>query len=70
MSRGHLDAVAKGAFLSLMIDGATTLINKSCRIKARGGKENTKRNAYCEGDRYAFRKNRFIDEKTKGTGPR
>ena len=28
MSRGHLDAAAGGAFLSLTIDGATTLINK------------------------------------------
>jgi hypothetical protein len=28
MSKGHIDAAAGGAFLSLTIDGATTLINK------------------------------------------
>ena len=28
MSRGHLDATAGGAFLSLTIDGAMALINK------------------------------------------
>jgi hypothetical protein len=28
MSRGHIDAAAGGAFLSLTIDGATELINK------------------------------------------
>jgi hypothetical protein len=28
MSRGHIDAAAGGTFLSLTIDGATTLINK------------------------------------------
>ena len=28
MSRGHIDAAAGGAFLSLTIDGATTLVNK------------------------------------------
>ena len=32
--------------------------------------ENTKMNAYHEGDGHAFRKNRFINEKTRGTGPR
>jgi hypothetical protein len=28
MSKGHLNAAARGAFLSLTIDEATTLINK------------------------------------------
>ena len=28
MSRGHIDIVARGAFLSLTIDGAMALINK------------------------------------------
>ena len=28
MSKGHIDATAGGAFLSLTIDGATTLIEK------------------------------------------
>jgi hypothetical protein len=41
---------------------------KWCRIKAGGGKENTKRNAYHEGDIYGFCKNSFIDEKTEGMG--
>ena len=39
---------------------------KWCLIKAGGGKENTKRNAYHEGDGYAFRKNQFIDKKIGG----
>ena len=70
MSRGHIDVAAGGAFLSLTIDEATTLINKSCRIKGGGGKKNIKRNAYHEGDGYAFHKNRSFDEKTGGIGPR
>jgi hypothetical protein len=28
LSKGHIDAAAGGAFLSLTIDGATALINK------------------------------------------
>ena len=70
MSRGHLDAAAGGTFLSLTIDGATALINKMVANQSWGEKENTKRNAYREGDGHAFRKNRFINEKTGGTGPR
>jgi hypothetical protein len=46
------------------------LSKKWWQIKAGGGKENTKRNAYHEGDGHAFCKNRFIDEKTGGAGPR
>ena len=70
MSRGHIDAAAGGAFLSLTIDGAMALINKMVANQSWGEKENTKRNAYREGDRHAFRKNRFINEKTEEMGPR
>ena len=70
MSRGHLDATARGTFLSHTINGAMALINKMVSNQSWGGKENTKRNTYREGDGYAFRKNRFFDGKTGGTGPR
>ena len=36
MSKGHLDAAAGGAFLSLTIDRATTLINKMVKNQAWG----------------------------------
>ena len=36
MSKGHLDAAAGGAFLSLTIDRATTLINKMVENRAWG----------------------------------
>jgi hypothetical protein len=36
MSRGHLDAAAGGAFLSLTIDGATTLIDKMVINQSQG----------------------------------
>ena len=63
MSRGHLDAAAGSSFLSLTIDGATTLIKNGVESKLEGGKKNTKRNAYHEGDGYAFRKNRSFDKR-------
>lgn len=36
MSKGHLDAAAGGAFLSLTIDGAKALINKMVENQAWG----------------------------------
>ena len=38
MSRGHLDAAAAGAFLSLTIDGGTALINKMVSNQSWGRK--------------------------------
>ena len=38
MSRGHLDAAAGSSFLSLTIDGATTLIKNGVESKLGGGK--------------------------------
>ena len=43
MSRGHIDAAAGGAFLSLTIDGATALINKMVSNQSWGKKENHKK---------------------------
>jgi glycerol kinase len=42
MSKGHIDATAGGAFLSLTIDGATTLIKKMVANQGRGGKKQQK----------------------------
>jgi len=41
MSRGHIDAAAGGAFLSLTIDGATTLINKKVSNQSWGEERKT-----------------------------
>ena len=38
MSRGHLDAVAGGTFLSLTVDGAKALINKMVSNQSWGRK--------------------------------
>ena len=46
MSRGHLDAAVGGAFLSLTIDGATTLINKMVSNQSWGNKENHKKDMH------------------------
>jgi hypothetical protein len=43
MSRGHLDAAAGGAFLSLIIDGATALIDKMVTNQRWGKKEKHKK---------------------------
>ena len=43
MSRGHLDAAAEGAFLSLTIDGATALINKMVSNQSWGRKRKHKK---------------------------
>jgi hypothetical protein len=43
MSRGHLNAVAGGAFLSLTIDGATSLINKMVSNQSWGRKQKHKK---------------------------
>jgi hypothetical protein len=43
MSRGHIDAVARGAFLSLTIDEAMTLINKMVSNQSWGKKEKHKK---------------------------
>jgi hypothetical protein len=42
MSKGHIDAAAGGAFLSLTIDGATALIDKMVSNQSYGRKENNK----------------------------
>ena len=70
MSRRHIDVAAGGAFLSLTIDEATTLINKMVSNQSWGRKKITKRYAYHEGDGYVCRKNRSFDEKTGETSPR
>jgi hypothetical protein len=64
MSRGHLDAAAGGTFLSLIIDGATALIDKMVTNQSWGKKEKHKKECVHEEDGHAFRKNRFIDKKT------
>jgi hypothetical protein len=46
MCRGHIDAAARGAFLSLTINKATALMTKMVMDQSWGGKENTKRDAY------------------------
>jgi hypothetical protein len=42
MSKGHVDAATGGVFLSLTIDGATTLIEKMVVNQSWGRKENNK----------------------------
>jgi hypothetical protein len=43
MSKGHVDAATRGAFLSLTIAGATTLIEKMVSNQSWGKKENNKK---------------------------
>jgi hypothetical protein len=43
MSRGHIDAAARGAFLSLTIDGATELINKMVTNQSWGEERKTQK---------------------------
>ena len=43
MSRGHIDAAAGGAFLSLTVDGATTLINKMVSNQSWGEERKTQK---------------------------
>ena len=43
MSRGHLDAAPRGAFLSLTIDGATALINKMVSNQSWGEERKTQK---------------------------
>jgi hypothetical protein len=43
MSKGHVDAATGGVFLSLTIDGATTLIEKMVVNQSWGRKENNKK---------------------------
>ena len=67
MSRGHIDAAAGGASLSLTINGATALIEKMVSNQWWGDErlqdEQQKRHAYCEGDVYACCKNRPPNKK-------
>ena len=54
ISKGHVDAAAGGAFLSLTIADATALIEKDGGQSELGrGTQATKRYAYLEGDGYA-----------------
>ena len=43
ISRGHLDAATRGTFLSLTIDGATTLINKMVSNQSWGEERKTQK---------------------------
>ena len=43
MSKGHVDAAAGGAFLSLTITNAMALIEKMVANQSRGKKENNKK---------------------------
>jgi hypothetical protein len=43
MSWGHIDAAARGAFLSLTIDGATKLINKMVTNQSWGEERKTQK---------------------------
>ena len=43
MSRGHLDVAARGAFLSLTIDGAMALIEKMVANQSWGKNKNNKK---------------------------
>ena len=43
MSRGHIDAAAGGAFLSLTIDGAMALINKMVSNQSWGEERKTQK---------------------------
>ena len=43
MSRGHIDIAARGALLSLTIDGATALINKMVANQSWGEKRKTQK---------------------------
>ena len=43
MSRGHIDIATGGAFLSLTIDGATTLINKMVSNQSWGEERKTQK---------------------------
>ena len=43
MSKGHVDATAGGAFLSLTIDGAMALIEKMVANQSRGRNKNNKK---------------------------
>jgi len=43
MSKGHIDAIAGDAFLSLTIDGAMDLIDKMVANQSWGKKENNKK---------------------------
>jgi len=47
---GHVDAAARGAFLSLTIENAMALIEKMVANQSWGETQNTKRHAYHEGD--------------------
>ena len=66
MLKGHVDAAAGGAFLSLTINEAMPLIEKMVANQSwGGGTKTTKRHAYHEGDGYACRKNRLVTLKTE-----
>jgi hypothetical protein len=55
MSKGHVDAAVGGAFLSLTINDATTLIKKMVANQSWEEDRTTKRHAYHEGGEYACR---------------
>ena len=70
MSRVHLDTAARGAFLSLTIDGATALINKMVLNQCWGGEEIQKGMHTMNEMDMLSTKNRSFDVKTGGTGLR
>ena len=51
MSRGHLDAAAGGAFLSLTIDGAMALINKMVSNQSWGEERKTQKDMHTVKER-------------------
>jgi hypothetical protein len=67
MSKGHIDTAVGGAFLSLTIDGAMTLIKKNVTNQSWGGKKIPNRYAYHKRSRYAFYENGSFDEKVGRT---
>ena len=68
MSKGHVDAAAGGAFFSLTIENAMTLIEKMVANQSRGEGRKTQRHAYREGDISPCRKNRPTNEEIGQTG--
>ena len=63
MSKGHVDAATRGAFLSLTTNAAKALIEKDGgQPKLGGGAQGIKRHAFHEGGGHACHKNRPIEK--------
>jgi hypothetical protein len=70
MLKGHVDATAGGAFLSLTIDRAMSLIKKMVANQSRGEEQKLQKGMHImkEADMLAAKK--IVMEKTEQTGPR